>query len=137
MLYYKQILCHLNFLLFSINHCFNIWQFSFHLPLYSICCDCMVVNYLCNWCLSPLKFWVWIPLMARCTEIQLYVIKFVSDLWQVSGFPPTNKTDRNNIVLKYSWKFASERSSLHIDKLVQIVFYSYNSIKTLPLAQLS
>jgi hypothetical protein len=32
-------------------------------------------------CLSSLMFWVCIPLMARC-----YVVKFVSDLWQVGGF---------------------------------------------------
>ena len=36
-------------------------------------------------------------------SIQQYVIKFVSDLWQVSGFSPgtpvssTNKIDRHNI----------------------------------------
>jgi hypothetical protein len=25
-------------------------------------------NYLCNRCVSPLKLWVWTPLMARCTR---------------------------------------------------------------------
>ena len=40
-----------------------------------------IYNYLCNQCLSSLMFWVCIPLMARC-----YVVKFVSDLWQVGGF---------------------------------------------------
>jgi len=27
-----------------------------------------VYNYLCNQCLSPLKLWVWISLMTRCTR---------------------------------------------------------------------
>jgi len=27
----------------------------------------LTTNYRCNQCLSPLKLWVWIPLMARCT----------------------------------------------------------------------
>jgi len=27
-----------------------------------------IYNYLCNQCLSPLKLWVQIPLMARCTR---------------------------------------------------------------------
>jgi hypothetical protein len=29
----------------------------------------LIYNYLCNWCLSPLKLWVWIPLMARYTPV--------------------------------------------------------------------
>jgi hypothetical protein len=48
-------------------------------------------NYLCIWCLSPLKLWVW-TLLRR--GVQHYVIKFVSDLRQVSGFlqfPPPIK----------------------------------------------
>jgi hypothetical protein len=42
-----------------------------------------IYNYLCNQCLSPLKLWVRIPLMARCTW---YNIILVSDLWQVNVF---------------------------------------------------
>ena len=38
-----------------------------------------IYNYLCNQCLSPLTLWVWILLIP-------YLIKFVSDLQQVSGF---------------------------------------------------
>ena len=52
-----------------------------------------ICNYLCNQCLSPLKVWVWILLMARCTWY-IYVIKFVSDLQHVGGFlqfPPPIK----------------------------------------------
>jgi hypothetical protein len=47
-----------------------------------------IYNYLCNQCLSPLKWWVRTPFIARCTQykIQDYMIKFVSDLQQVSGF---------------------------------------------------
>ena len=47
-------------------------------------------NYRCNQCLSPLKLWVLISLMVKCTctlyNITMYVIKFVSDLRQFSGF---------------------------------------------------
>jgi len=28
-------------------------------------------RYLCNPCLSPLKLWVWIPLMVRCTRYNI------------------------------------------------------------------
>jgi hypothetical protein len=30
-----------------------------------------IYNYLCNQCLSPLKLWVWIQLMARCTRYNI------------------------------------------------------------------
>ena len=67
-----------------------------------------IYNYLCNQCLSPLKLWVQIPL-RRGYLIQHYVIKFVSDLRQVSGFlwvlhfPPPIKLISAQI-LKF-WKF--------------------------------
>jgi len=68
-------------------------------------------NYLCNQCLSSLKLWGRILLMARCTRsIQHYVIKFISDLRQVGGFlwvlrihPPIKLTA--TIRLKYCWKW--------------------------------
>jgi len=30
-----------------------------------------IYNYPCNQCLSPLKLWVWIPLMMRCTQYNI------------------------------------------------------------------
>ena len=30
-----------------------------------------IYNYLCNQCLSPLKLWVWIPLMVKCTRYNI------------------------------------------------------------------
>ena len=39
---------------------------------------------LCNRCLSPLTLWVWILLMARCTQYN-FVINFFSDLRQDGG----------------------------------------------------
>jgi hypothetical protein len=45
-----------------------------------------IYNSLYNQCPSPLKLWVRIPLMARCIQYN-FVIKFVCDLRQVSGFP--------------------------------------------------
>jgi hypothetical protein len=63
---------------------------------------CMVVyNYLCNWCLSPLTLWVWIPLRLGVLDTTLCdkVCK-----WLAAGqlFSPgtlvssTNKTDWYN-----------------------------------------
>jgi hypothetical protein len=45
-----------------------------------------IYNYLRNQCLSPLKLWVRTMFMARCTRYNIYLIKFVPDLRQVSGF---------------------------------------------------
>ena len=53
-----------------------------------------IYNY--NQFISPPKLWV----QGEVYSIQHYVIKFVSDLWQVSGFllfPPLIKTDRHFI----------------------------------------
>ena len=52
--------------------------------------DRMVVGftttlYLCNQCQSPLRLSS-NPVHGEVSSIQHYVIKFVSDLWQVSGF---------------------------------------------------
>jgi hypothetical protein len=58
-----------------------------------------IYNYLCHQCLSPVNAWVRIPVTPGLYSIQHYVIKFVSDLRQVGGFPPgtpvftTNKAD--------------------------------------------
>ena len=46
---------------------------------------CGIYNYLCNQCTSPLMLWVRIRL-DEVYLIQHYVIKFVSDLRQVSDF---------------------------------------------------
>jgi len=71
-------------------------------PSWSWSYDSWIYNYLCKQCLSPLKLWVRTSFMARCT-LQLYVIKFVCDLRQVSGFlqvlhvSSTNKTKCHSI----------------------------------------
>jgi hypothetical protein len=65
-----------------------------------------IYNFLCNQCLSPLTC----ELESRSGEVysvQHYVIKFVSDLWQVGGFlrfPPPIKLIAT-IYLKYCWKW--------------------------------
>ena len=51
-----------------------------------------IYNYLCNQCLSPLTLWVKAPLLSWYNIN--YVIKFVSDLWQVSGFLYTTLCDK-------------------------------------------
>ena len=48
-------------------------------------------NYLHNQCISPLKLWVWLPLIARCTQ---YNIMYpASGLWlsRSTTFPPPIK----------------------------------------------
>jgi hypothetical protein len=59
--------------------------------------DCLVYNYLCNQCLSPLILWVRLTIRPRCTTLCYKVCQ-----WLVTGrwFSPvssTNKTDRHDI----------------------------------------
>jgi hypothetical protein len=64
---------------------FNIHYVTCKEPSWSWSYGSWIYNYLCNQYLSPLKLWVRTQFMVRCT-LQFYVIKFVSDLRQVSGF---------------------------------------------------
>ena len=60
-----------------------------------------IYNYLCNQYLSPLKLWVWILFMARCTRYNI----MWNCQWLVSGWwcspgtlvSSTHKTDCHNI----------------------------------------
>ena len=55
------------------------------------CCS-WIYNYLSNQCLSPLAFWVRIPLMARCTRyIVCQWLATVDDFDRVLWFPPPIK----------------------------------------------
>ena len=59
-----------------------------------------IYNYLCNQCLSPLVFWVWISIRARCTTLCDKVCQWlVTDRWFSPGslVSSTNKTDRHDI----------------------------------------
>jgi hypothetical protein len=68
----------------------HIWVWGHDVPLYTGVCTIQVqhtaeleailviwsygswiYNYLCNQCLSPLKLWVWILLMVRCTRYNI------------------------------------------------------------------
>ena len=44
---------------------------SFEGPLWSWSYGSWIYNYLCNQCLSPLKLWVRIPFMERCTRYNI------------------------------------------------------------------
>ena len=65
-----------------------VWCLDLQLPVQSVSITIKVVSF------NPL---------SEVYSIQYYVIKFVSDLWQVSGFlkvfqfPPPNKTDHHDI----------------------------------------
>ena len=61
-----------------------------------------IYNYLCNQCLSPLKLWRSNSSHRKVYSIQLYVIKFVSDVWQISGF-----------LHKYNWNFVESGVKNH------------------------
>ena len=63
-----------------------------------------IYNFMCNQCLSPLKLWVRIPLMANVYSIQYCVINFVSDLWQIGSFPRVLRFPPP-IKLTYRWKW--------------------------------
>ena len=63
-----------------------------------------IYNYLCNQCLSPIRWRVRIPLMARCTRYNILCDK-VSQ-WLAAGwwFSPSIKLTAM-IQLKYCWKW--------------------------------
>jgi len=54
-----------------------------------------IYNYLCNQCLSPLIFWVWISIRARCTTLCDKVCQWLATgRWFSPGpqlFPPPIK----------------------------------------------
>ena len=62
-------------------------------------------------------------------SIQHYVIKFVSDLWQVSGFlralrfPPPNKTDRHDIT-EIVLKVVLTTITITFNPSILIIFFS-------------
>ena len=83
--------------------------------------DHMIYNYLCNQCLSPLKLWVRIPLMAQFTTLHDQVCQ-----WHVAGgwFSPDtdHNHDRTEILLNVA---------LNTITLIQIQQYAVQNIATL------
>jgi hypothetical protein len=80
-------------------------------PLWSWSYDILIYNYLCNRCLSPLTFWVRIPLRwgvldtTLCDKVCQWI---ATGRWFSLGTPvsSTNKTDRhdiNEIWLTVAW----------------------------------
>jgi hypothetical protein len=55
---------HVTFCIIDLSELTTIYSWSWS---YGSC----IYNYLCNRCLSPLKLWVWIPLMVRCTRYNI------------------------------------------------------------------
>jgi hypothetical protein len=66
----------------SVCRVFHVWPVSFALRStldiyymytfkWSWLYGSLINNYLCNQCLSPLKLWVWILLMGRCTQYKI------------------------------------------------------------------
>jgi hypothetical protein len=70
----------------------------------------MIYNCLCNQCLSPLKLWVRILLMARCTDSTIYdkVCHWLATgQWFSLGTPVSSTnlyiTNNNEFTVKKSW----------------------------------
>ena len=82
----------------------SYWQMLFYMhfhdnyvppsPSWSWSYISWIYNYLCNLCLSPLKLWVWIPIMVKCTQYKIMWYKFFRSSTPVSS---TNKTDHHDI----------------------------------------
>ena len=51
------------------KHCFDCNKHLLHGPSWSYCC--WIYSYLCNLCISPLKLWVRMLLMGRCTRYNI------------------------------------------------------------------
>ena len=99
----------------------HIWVWGHDIPLYTGVCTIQVqhtaeleailviwsygswiYNYLCIQCLSPLKLWVWILLMVRCTWYNIMWSSLsvtCGRSWFTLGIPisSSNKTDRHDI----------------------------------------
>ena len=90
---------------------FTLWQTQYSLencikfnlvPYLSWLYGSYIYNYLCNQCLSARKLWVWIPLIARCSQYSIMWLS-LSVTWGrslvfsvFSGFLH-NKTDCHDI----------------------------------------
>ena len=78
----------LYFTFFYFANCVRCWRGPSWSWSYGTCSWIYSYLHVCNQCLSPLTLLVQIPVKARCTRmIQHFVVKFVSDWRQVSGFP--------------------------------------------------
>ena len=82
----------------------SYWQMLFYmhfhdnyvppLPSWSWSYSSWIYNYLCNLCLSPLKLWVWILIMVKCTQYKIMWYNLFRSGTPVSS---TNKTDHHDI----------------------------------------
>ena len=97
-----------------------------------------ICNYICNQCLSPLALWVWIPLMARCTQCNILWCsdkvcqRLVAGRWFSPGTPvSSNKTyckDITEILLKVAWN-AITLTLIHVNNSFRskdMKIYPYN-----------
>jgi hypothetical protein len=84
---------HPMFMLYLLSHYFGAgpsWSWSYGSWIY---------KYHCNRCLSPLMFWVRLPLRARCTTLYDKVCQWLAaGRWFSPGLPisSTNKTDEHD-----------------------------------------
>ena len=107
------VFCGSLFAFFSLFHCLSF--FDLQLILWNMGASwsygSWIHKYRCNECLSPLKLWVRISLMARCIRynIMWYSLSVTcAGQWFSLGIPvsSTNKPDRYDIteILLYLWR---------------------------------
>ena len=127
----------LTFFLFSIKkhlYCFIYFSAFYRVRVHihttwSWAYGCWIYNYLCNQRLSPLKLWIQIPLMVRCTRYNIMWYKVCQ--WLATGrlFSPdtpvssTNNTDLNDIteilssaqlsVLRQTWFIRNTKKCIY------------------------
>ena len=75
-------------------------------------------NYLCNQSISPLKSWVWFPIMVRCTLCEKVCQSLAAGQWFSPGTPAsfTNKTDFNDWNIGVNHHNSNPFSSLNRNK---------------------
>jgi hypothetical protein len=104
-------------------------------PLWSLSYSSWIYNYLWNQCLSPLKLWVRIPLMARYTRynVMWYCLAVTCDSqWFFTGTPlsSSNKTELYDIA-EILLKVALNTNNLNLS--LNLISLNLSTIMSTPL----
>ena len=77
----------------------NRWSISVLLrgPSWSWSYGSWIYNYLCNWCISPLMLWVWLPPRASCATLCDKVCQWLATGRWFSQDPPVSSTNKTEV----------------------------------------